>query len=51
MISEEEWVEVYGARVHNLQNVDVTFPRNKLVVIKFPDTFFLCPLIFKCLKN
>ncbi len=33
MISEEEWVEVYGARVHNLQNVDVTFPRNKLVVI------------------
>jgi excinuclease ABC subunit A len=33
MLSEEEWVEVYGARVHNLQNVDVSFPRNKLVVI------------------
>jgi excinuclease ABC subunit A len=33
MFSEEEWVEVYGARVHNLQNVDVVFPRNKLVVI------------------
>ncbi|CAN5372686.1 excinuclease ABC subunit UvrA [soil metagenome] len=33
MFSEEEWVEVYGARVHNLQNVDVTFPRNKLVVV------------------
>ena len=33
MLSEEEWVEVYGARVHNLQNVDITFPRNKLVVI------------------
>jgi len=32
-LSEEEWVEVYGARVHNLQNVDITFPRNKLVVI------------------
>lgn len=31
--SEEEWVEVFGARVHNLQNVDITFPRNKLVVI------------------
>src|SRR5215208_537581 len=31
--SEEEWVEVYGARVHNLQDVDITFPRNKLVVI------------------
>jgi excinuclease ABC subunit A len=33
MSSEEEWVEVFGARVHNLQNVDVAFPRNKLVVI------------------
>ena len=33
MLSEEEWVEVYGARVHNLKNVDVVFPRNKLVVI------------------
>jgi len=33
MVSEEEWVEVFGARVHNLKNVDVTFPRNKLVVI------------------
>ncbi len=26
-------VEVLGARVHNLKNIDVTFPRNKLVVI------------------
>lgn len=26
-------VEVYGARVHNLKNVDVVFPRNELVVI------------------
>ncbi len=26
-------VEVYGARVHNLKNVDVQFPRNQLVVI------------------
>lgn len=25
-------LEVYGARVHNLQNVDVSIPRNKLVV-------------------
>ncbi|MFN8153670.1 MAG: excinuclease ABC subunit UvrA [Bacteroidia bacterium] len=32
-MSEEEWVEVYGARVHNLQNIDLTFPRNKLVVL------------------
>lgn len=32
-LSEEEWVEVYGARVHNLQNIDITFPRNKLVVL------------------
>lgn len=26
-------VEVYGARVHNLKNIDVVFPREKLVVI------------------
>src|SRR5512145_1067111 len=26
-------LEIFGARVHNLQNVDVVFPRNKLVVI------------------
>lgn len=28
-----EILEVYGARVHNLQNVDVKIPRNALVVI------------------
>ncbi|MFN8211613.1 MAG: excinuclease ABC subunit UvrA [Bacteroidales bacterium] len=26
-------LKVYGARVHNLKNIDVTIPRNKLVVI------------------
>jgi excinuclease ABC subunit A len=26
-------IRVYGARVHNLRNIDVTIPRNKLVVI------------------
>ncbi len=30
-MSEE--IRVLGARVHNLQNIDVTIPRNKLVVI------------------
>ncbi|MCU0363190.1 MAG: excinuclease ABC subunit UvrA [Bacteroidales bacterium] len=28
-----ENVSVFGARVHNLQNIDVTIPRNRLVVI------------------
>ena len=28
-----ENIQVLGARVHNLQNIDVTIPRNKLVVI------------------
>src|SRR5258708_11362966 len=32
-ISETEFLEVIGARVHNLKNMDVTIPRNKLVVI------------------
>ncbi len=26
-------IEVYGARVHNLKNIDIKFPRNQLVVI------------------
>ena len=30
---DEMVVEVYGARVHNLKNIDVVFPREKLVVI------------------
>ncbi len=28
-----EYIEVYGAREHNLKNIDVTIPRNKLVVV------------------
>lgn len=30
---ETEQIEVYGARVHNLKNIDVSIPRNKLTVI------------------
>lgn len=33
LITEKDSVDVYGARVHNLKNIDVSFPRNKLVVI------------------
>src|SRR5690606_35495515 len=29
----EEYIEVKGARVHNLKNIDVSIPREKLVVI------------------
>jgi len=29
----QDMLEVYGARVHNLKNLDVKIPRNKLVVI------------------
>ena len=32
-VSEAEQIEVYGARVHNLKNIDVIIPRNELVVI------------------
>ena len=28
-----ENIHVYGARVHNLKNIDVTIPRNSLTVI------------------
>lgn len=30
---QDEKIEVLGARVHNLQNIDLVIPRNKLVVI------------------
>lgn len=32
-IPTDDLLEVYGARMHNLQNIDVKIPRNKLVVI------------------
>jgi excinuclease ABC subunit A len=32
-LSEAETIEVYGARVHNLKNIDISIPKNKLVVI------------------
>jgi excinuclease ABC subunit A len=31
--SENKYIEVKGARVHNLKNIDVSIPRNKLVVV------------------
>jgi len=33
MLNHEESIEVLGARAHNLKNIDVTIPREKLVVI------------------
>ncbi|MEG1685876.1 MAG: excinuclease ABC subunit UvrA [Bacteroides sp.] len=33
MIEEKEQINVYGARVHNLKNIDVDIPRDSLTVI------------------
>ncbi len=33
MNKKQEYIEVLGARVHNLKNIDVKIPRDKLVVI------------------
>jgi len=32
-LKDQEYIEVYGARVHNLKNINVKIPREKLVVI------------------
>lgn len=31
--TKEETIEIFGAREHNLKNIDISIPRNKLVVI------------------
>jgi excinuclease ABC subunit A len=33
MLDKDNTIEVQGARVHNLKNIDVSIPREKLVVI------------------
>ena len=33
MQEENEYINVYGARVHNLKNIDAQIPRNSLTVI------------------
>jgi excinuclease ABC subunit A len=33
MSEEKELINVYGARVHNLKDIDVEIPRNSLTVI------------------
>ena len=33
MTEETEYINVYGARVHNLKNIDAEIPRNSLTVI------------------
>ncbi len=32
-VAGEEMIEVFGARVHNLKNIDISIPKNQLVVI------------------
>jgi ABC-type dipeptide/oligopeptide/nickel transport system ATPase subunit len=33
MKDSKEYIEIYGAREHNLKNISVKIPRNELVVI------------------
>jgi len=32
-VREDQFLEIFGARVHNLKNIDLKMPRNQLVVI------------------
>ena len=34
MQEETEYINVYGARVHNLKNIDAGIPRDSLTVIR-----------------
>lgn len=34
--SNNDWIKVFGAREHNLKNIDVAIPKNKLTVITGP---------------
>ena len=31
--NQEDWIEVRGARTHNLKDIDVNIPRSKFVVL------------------
>ena len=33
MKNKQEYIDIFGARVHNLKNIDLSIPRNQLVVI------------------
>src|SRR5438105_11732752 len=33
---KDKWITIFGAREHNLKNIDVSIPKNKLVVITGP---------------
>ena len=34
MTEETEYINVYGARVHNLKNIDAEIPRNSLTLLR-----------------
>ena len=36
MANNNDWIKVYGAREHNLKNIDVAIPKGKLTVITGP---------------
>jgi excinuclease ABC subunit A len=33
IVDDQGWIEVIGAKEHNLKNIDLRIPREKLVVI------------------
>ena len=36
LLKKHDWIKVFGAREHNLKNIDVSIPKNTLTVITGP---------------
>ena len=48
MQEETEYINVYGARVHNLKNIDAEIPRNSLTAVSYTHLLRWAGLVHQC---